>query len=84
MPFVTIKTNSNSNKKLLLVKDSYAHCFVPFLAQHYSEIQMVDLRYINNYLDKLEDIESYDQVMLLYNASNFASDKNIIKLTKKS
>lgn len=81
MPSITITTNSVSDKKLLLVKDSYAHCFVPFLAEHYCEIQMVDLRYINNYLDKTEDIESYDQVMILYNASNFAKDKNITKLT---
>lgn len=83
MPSITINTNSQSGKKLLLVKDSYAHCFVPFLAQHYSQIQMVDLRYINNYLDQIEDIEGYDQVMILYNASNFSNDKNIIKLTKK-
>ena len=84
MPSITINTNAISDKKLLLIKDSYAHCFVPFLAQHYSQIEMVDLRYINNYLDKIEDIESYDQVMILYNASNFASDKNIIKLTSNS
>lgn len=82
MPSITINTDSTSEKKLLLVKDSYAHCFVPFLSQHYSQIQMVDLRYINNYLDKIEDIESYDQVMILYNTSNFAKDKNISKLTK--
>ncbi len=79
-PFVNIKTDASSGKKLLLFKDSYAHCYVPFLAQHYSEIEMVDLRYINSSLENYIDVNKYDQVMFLYNAVNFAEDENIKKL----
>lgn len=35
------------NKKLLIIKDSYANSLVPFLAQNFSEIHIVDLRYYN-------------------------------------
>lgn len=76
-PMITIKTNSTSGKKLLVIKDSYAHSFVPFLTQHYSEIVMVDMRYISTYLDKAIDVDSFDQTLILYNADGFATDKNI-------
>lgn len=78
---VTIKTDSPTNKKLLLFKDSYAHCYIQFLAQHYSEIKMVDMRYINGSIEDYVDVEGYDQIMFLYNASNFATDENLKKLS---
>lgn len=79
-PLVTIKTDSTSNKKLLVFKDSYAHCYVPFLAQHYSEITMLDMRYINTSYNNIVNIKDYDQALFLYNGSTFASDTNIKKL----
>lgn len=44
-PMYTIKTPTKSSKRLLLVKDSYANSFIPFLAQSYREIVVVDPRY---------------------------------------
>ena len=48
--------------KLLLIKDSYANCMVPFLAQHFSEIHVVDLRYFN--FDVYQYIEENDITQL--------------------
>lgn len=78
-PIVTIK-NENSKGKLLIIKDSYAHCYVPFLMQHYSEITILDLRYIQTAYNNIVDINNYDQVLILYNVSTFISDINIRKL----
>lgn len=78
-PLVTIKTNSEGGK-LLMFKDSYAHCYVPFLTQHYSEITLVDMRYIQMSYKNVVNPEDYDQVMFLYNASSFMTDNNIRKL----
>lgn len=78
-PLVTIKTNSQGGK-LLMFKDSYAHCYVPFLTQHYSEITLVDMRYIQMSYKNVVNPEEYDQVMFLYNASSFMTDVNIRKL----
>ncbi len=80
-PFVTVRSNAPGGKKLLVIKDSYAHSLVPFLTQHYSEITMVDMRYINvNLKDKLK-LEDYDQVLFLYNAENFIEDQDLVKLS---
>lgn len=78
-PIVTIKTNSDGGK-LLMFKDSYAHCYAPFLTQHYSEITLVDMRYIQMSYKELVNPEDYDQVMFLYNASSFMTDTNLRKL----
>lgn len=78
-PLITIKTNSEGGK-LLMFKDSYAHCYVPFLTQHYSEITLVDMRYIQMSYKNIVNPEEYDQVMFLYNASSFMTDINIRKL----
>ena len=79
-PVVTVKTDSPSGKKLLVIKDSYAHSLVPFLSNHYSEITMVDLRYINTSLDEKVPLDEYDQVLFVYNVENFTEDQNLPKL----
>ena len=79
-PLVTIKTNSQSGKKLLLIKDSYANSFVPFLAQHYSEITMLDMRYISVAPEAILDVDEYRQVMILYNISGFAADTDLRRI----
>ncbi len=79
MPIVEIRTGCEGGK-LLIIKDSYAHCYAPFLTQHYSDITLVDMRYINISLDKVIDTSGYDQVLILYNASSFMTDTDIRKL----
>lgn len=79
-PIVTIETNVDNGKSLLMIKDSYAHSLVPFLSKHYSKITMVDMRYINVGLDYFLDVEDYDQVLFTFNAISFAEDDNLPKL----
>lgn len=43
-PMYTVKTPTESNRRLLLIKDSYANSVIPMLAQHYREIVVVDPR----------------------------------------
>lgn len=77
-PLVTVRTG-NSGGKLLIFKDSYAHCFVPFLTGHYSEITMVDMRYMMSY-KRVVEVSDYDQVLFIYNVSTFMSDEHLKKL----
>ncbi len=80
-PIVNIATDAQSGKSLLLIKDSYANCFVPFLTQHYSNITVVDMRYINIGLENFVSADDYSQIMFLYNASGFAQDTDLKKIT---
>lgn len=78
-PIVTINTGYIGGK-LLIIKDSYANSYVPLLLSHYSEIMLIDLRYIQLPLDSVIDTEDYDSVLILYNVSGFSTDENLKKL----
>ncbi|MFG6329046.1 MAG: hypothetical protein K1W06_06150 [Lachnospiraceae bacterium] len=77
-----IKTGSNANRKLLVLKDSFANSFVPFLLNDYSHITMIDARYYNKSLLDIASSENYNHILILYEASNFANDKNLYKFIK--
>ena len=68
-------------KNILIIKDSFANSFVPFVTQDYENIYMVDLRYYNGDMKSYLQEHNITDVLVLYNISNFISDRNIHKLT---
>ncbi len=83
-PIVTIETDVDNGKSLLLIKDSYAHSLVPFLSKHYSKITMVDMRYIKVGLENFLNISDYSQVLFTFNAISFSEDDSLrlLRLTQ--
>ncbi len=79
-PRQVVQTGQQNGRKLLLVKDSFAHCITPFLAAHYSEIHLLDLRYYRASVRDYVQENSIDQVLILYSVSNFMTDKNLLFL----
>lgn len=79
-PEITIRTNVQNQKKLLIFKDSYAHSLVPFLSLHYAEIKMIDLRYVNRSYRELVNPADFDDVLLLYNVDSICHAANIAAL----
>ena len=67
-------------KSLLVVKDSFANSFLPFLVRDYDTITVLDLRFYREGVQPLAD--QADDVLVLYELTNFASDKNLYKLNK--
>ena len=78
-PEVVIKTNLESNKKILIFKDSYGNSFIPFLTQHYNQITVLDMRYVKDYKEYV-NVSDYSQVLFLYNSTTFCEDENIKKI----
>lgn len=77
---VVIRMKEKPKKRLLVIKDSYANCFVPFLMENYDEITMLDLRYYKKSIQGLLQEKQYDSALILYEMSNFAQDTNLYKL----
>lgn len=63
-------------KELLIIKDSYANCYVPFLAEHYSKITLVDPRYCSHAQIKKINPSDYSGVLVLFNVSGFSQEQN--------
>lgn len=76
----TVNTSSPSGKTLVMIKDSYSHCLLPFFLEHYSEIHMLDLRYTNRNVTEIIGEIMPDDVLLVFNVATFATDANITKL----
>lgn len=66
-----------SKERLLIVKDSYANSFIPFLTQDYYEIVVVDPRYYFDNIDRLMDSEGITKVLFLYNSDTFFGDDSL-------
>ena len=70
-------TGSEKNgKTLLLIKDSFANCMIPFLAEDFEKIVAVDLRQLNVNCDVLMDMFTPTDVFILYNTAQFAADRD--------
>lgn len=83
-PLVRIVNHSKpqGSGKLLIIKDSFAHCFAPFAAEEFAETHMVDLRYFRMPLSQYIEENAITDVLVLYNAMNLAKDRNMSALNR--
>ena len=72
-----IRTVSTSHKRLLVVKDSFADCFIPFLTPYYREIVVVDPRYYSGTMTDIMDTYRITDILILYSGNTFMTDNNI-------
>lgn len=77
-PLITIENpNAKEKKELILFRDSFGSSLAPLLIENYSEITLIDLRYISSkLLDKYIKFENQD-VLFLY--SSVVLNQNILK-----
>jgi len=81
---VTIKSQVDATQKkmdkLLVIKDSYAHSVIPFLAQNVSQIDVIDIRYYNGSISEYMKANGIKNVLLLFNTTTFVNGNEILKL----
>lgn len=68
--------------RILVVKDSYANCFVPFLCRNYEQIGVADYRNYAYNLSNLVEKEAYDEVLILYSFQGFAKDTGLVAINR--
>jgi len=81
-PLIKIKTSVNNGKKIMVIKDSYANSFVPFLTAHYEEIHILDLRMLSIPVRTYGIEKGINDVLLLYNVQNFSAEGKLSLLKK--
>jgi hypothetical protein len=74
-PLIHIRTETNNEKSIVLVKESFANAFVPFLLAHYRDIYVVDFRRFNRADQPALDLAAFvrergiDDVLIINNFS---------------
>ena len=74
---LNIQTDNAEGEKLLVFKDSYFNCFLPFLLSDYREIDIIDPRYYYENLDELLLMGGYDRVLFFYDLNTLAEDTSL-------
>ncbi|MBR6223405.1 MAG: hypothetical protein IKQ71_08195 [Lachnospiraceae bacterium] len=72
---IQVNSNTKNNKTLLLVKDSFSNCLIPFLTSEYERIYMIDLRYSKDMMsvtmDKINSKHTITDVLVCFNYEKF-------------
>lgn len=77
-PLATVRNlDTKSDKRLLVIKDSFADSLVPLLVGHYREIVLVDLRYYHDAVSELIQEKPFDEILIVYSLEHIISETEI-------
>ena len=79
-PRITIETGAGEKPSICIIRDSYSDCFVPFLLEDFSRIDLLDLRYFKDSVSDYIADGGFDAVLVMYSVSNFSTDGNLFML----
>ena len=72
----TIENPNAPGGTLLVIRDSYAHCFGTFLAAQYRKVYLIDLRYFRTPVSEFLRDHPADRMLVLYGVDNLLTDNN--------
>ena len=73
---LTVIETENEGENLLMIRDSFGHCFGTFAADSFHSVTLVDLRYCRKPLEELIAEMEIDRVLVLYGVDTFLTDSN--------
>jgi len=73
-------TNEDKEGNILIIKDSYANSFIPFLTNHYNKVYVIDLRFYNGSVTKYIKEKKIENVLFLYNIQGIDNDTGLYKI----
>ena len=72
------RTDGEERKALVVIKDSYANCLIPFLIDEYETIWVFDPRYYRGSITKwVNDHPEVKDVLILYNLQTMDNDRGL-------
>jgi hypothetical protein len=74
---VSIQSASPSERRLLIIKDSFANNFVQFLTPYFRGIIIVDPRYYTGSIDEIMTHYRITDSLILYSGNGFLGDDNL-------
>jgi hypothetical protein len=81
--YYNVETQVKNGRTAVVVKDSYANSFVPFLAPHYERIVIIDPRYIEGEMNLKDELAKYaDLDLLVLNYIFTAAFKDTVDILK--
>lgn len=81
-PLIVITNNNiNTDKELIVIKDSFANSIIPFLSIHYKKIHVIDPRYYKTSISKyILENKAINDCLILYNINTVDDDLGIFSI----
>ena len=71
---------AETGETIVVFKDSFANCFLPFLTKHYARIIAADARYMDgSFRDVLADAGQVNRILYLYSLDSLVNDTAITR-----
>lgn len=77
-----IETQTDNGKSVIIFKDSYANCLIPYLTYDYENITVIDLRFFSESVSELIRDNKDADFVFLYNFDFLNDDNHFYKLMK--
>ncbi|MGN1418901.1 MAG: DHHW family protein [Acutalibacteraceae bacterium] len=74
---VIVSTNAETDRQLLIFKDSYANCMISMLTPYFSKIVIIDPRYYSGNLSSVLEEYSFTHAVFIYNLNTFLADTSL-------
>ena len=81
-PSLQVSSNAAGTERVLVLKDSYANCLLPYLASAFPEMSVLDLRYFRGDLAAYIQEHSITRILLCYNIDFLNTDDHFIYLNQ--
>jgi hypothetical protein len=70
---------AETGETLVVFKDSFANCFLPFLTKHYARIIAADARYMEGSFRDVLESAGADRILYLYSLDSLVNDTAITR-----
>ncbi|MGN0468533.1 MAG: DHHW family protein [Acutalibacteraceae bacterium] len=74
---VIVSTNAETDRQLLIFKDSYANCMISMLTPYFSKIVIIDPRYYSGSLSSVLEEYEFTHAAFIYNLNTFLADTSL-------
>jgi len=81
-PLIVVTNNKiENNNEIIIIKDSYANSFVPFISNHFKRVHIIDPRYYNEDISKyIKENKNIKDALVLYNMNTIDKDIGILTI----
>lgn len=69
--------NCGGKGHLLIVKDSFANCLIPFLLPHFEQVTVIDPRFFIGSVSEIIKTEAVTETLVVYGADTFMEEKTV-------
>ena len=80
--YIVRNPDAATDRKLLVVRDSYSDSLAPFLSQTYAEVHLLDLRYYRTSVAQYAEDMGADAIFVCYSVENFIKDADAVFLAQ--